>query len=324
MGFEIPLGDLAPGATELDEVEQRALLGLAASDPINGEKLRQWQADQDLGIDVDGKNGAQTRGVMRMFYWPLVKREITDDELLFLGRLTAQWESGSRYGAVNLNGEFEGRWPDHSFSGRVSVGLSYGLIQFTQDSGALGRVLARMNELDRAAFVRSFTVPGCAGSADDMLRMVTDPKGERAAVYGMEDGGLRSLRVRKICGHDLWKEPWLTLFRKAAEEPSMQQAQIEMMVSRYVKPAVEFGVSIGFCDRASLAVLIDSATHQGVAGMKETALKGLAKYGGRAPDRSAILDVIRAYKSSTVARTNKVRRRRVEMLRRHNPGISYC
>lgn len=338
---KIPIspGDRAPKQSALDDTEQRAILGLDDSEPISGEAMRAYQARLDLGkwisdppagvdpgwqgLAWDGKNGPMTRSVMRMSYWPIGEvRPVTNDELQLLAVHTAQWESNSSYDATATNAEFEGDLKGHAAEGEYSIGLSYGLIQFTQNGGALGGVLQLFHDRNPGAFRSLFEV--CPGSADELLRMTNGPRGTAEAVYGMADGGRRNLRVRKICGEDLWRDPWLAAFKRAAKHPDMQWAQRQYMVDHFVRPAVEHGLSVGFCGRPEMAVLIDFTTHMGRKGMRDTVSAALAPYGGRAPSRAAIIDVIRQYRSTNNYRTYKVRGRRVRMLSRHNPSIGYC
>lgn len=314
--------DKAPGQTPLDDREAPKLLGLEPGAPMNGEHLREWQAAQDVGLTIDGKWGPESRAVARMYYWPITDvRELDDAELDALATMTAQWESGGRYGAVNTDDEYEGRWTGHPASGSYHVGLSYGIIQFTQDSGSLGDVLQRFYDLDPGGFLEVFGAVCGESGARDMLAVVTRSGSGREYIYG--DGG-RSVRVRKVCGADLWEEPWLAAFKRAASYPAMQAAQRWKMITSYIRPAAEKALAVGFCGRPEIAVLVDMTTHQGRAGMRRTVDRGLAPHGGRAPNRAAILDVIRAYTSYSDARTNKVRKRRVAMLKRHNPSIGYC
>ncbi|MFP3802331.1 hypothetical protein, partial [Paraburkholderia sp. SIMBA_027] len=74
----------------------------------------------------------------------------------------AMCESGNDpFGAENTDEEFVGRKNGHkgietSYSRIVHIGLSYGVIQFTQDGGALGGVLQKCNEKNHQKFVDVF------------------------------------------------------------------------------------------------------------------------------------------------------------------------
>src|SRR5205823_815871 len=46
----------------------------------------------------------------------------------------AKDESHGDYAAINADGEFEGKFPAHPAIGKYHIGLSFGLIQFAQDS----------------------------------------------------------------------------------------------------------------------------------------------------------------------------------------------
>ncbi len=69
--------------------------------------------------------------------------------------------NGDGFGTVNPDTEFIGRkygarGAETSYSRIVHIGLSYGVIQYTQDSGVLGGLLARMQGVNRSKFVEIF------------------------------------------------------------------------------------------------------------------------------------------------------------------------
>lgn len=95
------------------------------------------------------------------------------------------------FGSINADQEFRGRmWGEKgieegiSYPRIVHIGLSYGLIQFTQDSGTLGEVLLRMFSKNKEAFIKTFG-NGDADIANSLIVMTTqghpDVKGKPSA-----------------------------------------------------------------------------------------------------------------------------------------------
>ncbi len=170
----------------------------------------------------------------------------------------ARFESGrDRYAAINADGEFEGRFgTDHPAYQRYHIGLSYGLIQFTQDSGSLGKLLRAMKARDQEAFSRIF-----GPEAEELLR-VTNAEGPGSA----QSPGGRSARVQPVGGADLWTEPWLGRFRQAAEHLPFQAAQYQTASELYLDPVLPYAGWMGLNSERALAMLLDRCVHMGVGG----------------------------------------------------------
>jgi hypothetical protein len=186
--------------------------------------------------------------------------QLTIDEKRTVIEKIAGAESGSdRYGAINADGEFRGRFgPSHSAYQRYHVGLSYGIIQFTQDSGNLGRLLAMMRERDEAAFRQIF------GEHADELIAVTGAAGPSAS----ESPDGRSARTQPVDGADLWEEPWITRFRHAGEVTAFQAAQNELAASAFLDPMLGFAGDIGLETDRALTMSVDRAVQMGVDGAR--------------------------------------------------------
>lgn len=95
------------------------------------------------------------------------------------------------FGSINADQEFRGRmWGEKgieegiSYPRIVHIGLSYGLIQFTQDSGTLGEVLLRMFNKNKEEFIKTFG-NGDAEIANSLIVLTTqghpDVKGKPGA-----------------------------------------------------------------------------------------------------------------------------------------------
>jgi hypothetical protein len=136
------------------------------------------------------------------------------------------------------------------------VGLSYGLIQFTQESGSLGRLLAMMRDRDAATFRQIF-----GDHADELIEVTTAP-GPPAA----ESPDGRSARTQPIDGTDLWDEPWISRFRQAGQVTAFQAAQNELAATAYLDPVVGFAGDMGLDTDRALAMTLDRSVQMGVAG----------------------------------------------------------
>jgi hypothetical protein len=171
----------------------------------------------------------------------------------------APFESNGDYGAVNADGEFEGSFgKDHPAYQRYHVGLSYGLIQFTQDSGKLGELLAAMRQRDPAAFAEAFGPEGA-----ELIR-VTSAAGPPSS----QSAGGRSARVQPVAGADLWREPWLGRFRAAARNENFKAAQREVAARGYLDPMLTFAGRLGLDSERALTIAVDRAVQMGPGGAK--------------------------------------------------------
>lgn len=86
------------------------------------------------------------------------------------------------FGSINADQEFVGRKFGQkgiavSYSRIVHIGLSYGVIQFTQDSGSLGAVLQRMRTKNPSKFVEIFG-GGDTAIADNLIQLTTSGRAD--------------------------------------------------------------------------------------------------------------------------------------------------
>jgi hypothetical protein len=172
----------------------------------------------------------------------------------------ARFESGSAgYKAINADGEYEGRFgTDHPAYHRYHVGLSYGNVQFTQDGGGLGRLLAMMRERDARAFSDIF-----GADADELVRVTNAPGPASKDVPGG-----RSARVQPVGGADLWAQPWRARFERAGDHPPFQAAQNELASLAYLDPMLKFAKWLGLDTDRALTLVIDRAIQMGVGGAR--------------------------------------------------------
>jgi hypothetical protein len=181
------------------------------------------------------------------------------DKKAIIERIAGSESGSERYGAINADGEFKGRFgPSHPATGHHHIGLSYGIVQFTQDSGNLGRLLTMMRDRDAETFRQVF-----GADADELVR-VTTADGPPASEC---DGG-RSARTQPVGGADLWEQPWIDRFRAAGNVESFQAAQNELAATGFVDPMLPFCGNLGLDTDRALTMAVDRAVQMGVGGAR--------------------------------------------------------
>ncbi len=170
---------------------------------------------------------------------------------------------GRKYGASGIGGL--------SYSRIVHIGLSYGVIQYTQDSGSLGRVLQKMYEKNHSKFDEIFGA-GDAAIATSLRTLTTagrpdlqenaqvplsgqaywnsirtTPAGRELTALANGDTKsdlpvsreIRGKRVQPIPAVrggpaiDIWEGEWKGRFLAAGQIIDFQEAQLEFAVSEY-------------------------------------------------------------------------------------------
>lgn len=191
--------------------------------------------------------------------YTLNTRQLTIDDRKDIIEQIAKFESGNDYGKINADGEFDGRFGhNHSAYQTYHIGLSYGIVQFTQDGGNLGRVLVMMRDRDRDTFNRIF-----GEHADELIRVTTaqGPPSRRTSTG-------RSARVQAVGGADLWVEPWLTRFREAGRHRPFQSAQNEAASTFYIEPILKFAAWLGLNSDRALTIVADRSVQLGPGGAR--------------------------------------------------------
>lgn len=154
--------------------------------------------------------------------------------------IVAKAESGGNpFKAINADTEFA-KLKTHEAYGKWHIGLSYGIVQFTQDGGALGKLLVLMRERDKAKFDEIFG-NNDPKIADELIR-VTNASGDFSEeVYNANPkGDGRSNRVQPVNGADLWVSPWKERFELAGDHPPFQGAQNQLAATAYFDPMIQF------------------------------------------------------------------------------------
>ena len=165
-----------------------------------------------------------------------------------------------RYTALNADGEYKGRFgPNDPAYHHHHIGLSFGVVQFTQESGDLGRLLVLMKQRDEVAFARIF------GEHADELIAVTTAAGPPSS----ESPDGRSARTQPVAGADVWEERWLGRFRAAGAEPAFQAAQNELASALFIDPMVRFAGDLGLDTDRALAIAVSCAALLGTSRAKQ-------------------------------------------------------
>ncbi len=263
---------------------------------------------QHMQLTVDGKAGHQTldalmnRSEMDQLQSIAVLLKFDLEVLTKTMLNTILHESSrSRFGAMNLDYEYEGWFdlprkdksgrslnpaeranqPDHRphncskykpGSPGIHIGLSFGLIQFTQCGGALGEVLDQAFRIEnKNKSLQLSDVLGGPSVVKELLSVTTSArptsKGTPIRKAGARDSGLRSPRVQPVDGEDLWRGKWLERFKAASKLESVQKAQLIVAAVNYYLPAIK--IVVDNCgDRPSmedLAIAFDMSVQFGPA-----------------------------------------------------------
>jgi hypothetical protein len=170
---------------------------------------------------------------------------------------------GRRYGARGIGGL--------TYSRIVHIGLSYGVIQYTQDSGSLGRVLQKMYEKNSAKFIEIFG-DGDRAIATSLLTLTNAGRADLQSnahvplsgqaywnsirrtdtgreLHTLANGAtksdlpvsreIRGKRVQPIPAVsggpalDIWQGEWKGRFLAAGKVIDFQEAQLEFAVTEY-------------------------------------------------------------------------------------------
>jgi hypothetical protein len=160
-------------------------------------------------------------------------------------------------------------------------GVSYGILQWTQKSGSLGRLLRAMAATDPVAFGRFF------GARWAELLDVT---------------GRASLEA--VDGVSLWAEPWVSRFATAGRWPAFQQVQARVAAeSEYMAGAVEIARLLGVSTERAMVLYYNRTVHQGSSGALGPAKRLVAWYAEDPRRRpTAANDVVAQYAWTCAAR----------------------
>ena len=232
------------------------------------EAIVKFQADNKLTQDgILGPNTYRKIMLSRM-----TEKDREFDKIL---SITVKHESGGRYDAINVDGEYRGLFDAvwirrhgyiHPASGRIHIGLSVGLIQWTQDSGSMGVLLKAMSKRDPKRF-RDILGP----TSDQVVSRLT-----RSGPSGLASGKQRGPRCHPIpidhngkrVSLDLWEKPWIDRVRGLLQEPVFQLVQDEQIIIQYLKPSYRAIIDSGLRSEKAIAIFFARAIAYGGGGAR--------------------------------------------------------
>ncbi|HWB78651.1 MAG TPA: hypothetical protein VG755_26985, partial [Nannocystaceae bacterium] len=173
--------------------------------------------------------------------------------------------------------------------GGARLGLLWGLLLFSQGSGAIGRVLRRAAAREQRAAAAGTPLPPeqtlarVFGDGLAALLQATDPDRTPDAEE----------RLAPIAEGVLWAEPWLARFRAAGALPHVQAAQNEEGVLEIFDRMLPIAAALGLSTPRQLALLVDRAVHMGVGAARSWIMRTAGPIRTQA-DRDATLALLGA------------------------------
>lgn len=163
---------------------------------------------------------------------------LSRDVRLSVVRKVAQSEGGGRFDAINPNRE--------RFNKPPGPGLSFGFIQWTQESTHLGALLQLMRDADRATFD---AVVGGSAVADELLRVT------------------KAGSLAPVNGAVLWDPAWTSRFVALGRHPRFIECQLQMASTGiHMEKAVEAARALALLSERGLALAFDRAVQHGEYG----------------------------------------------------------
>lgn len=157
------------------------------------------------------------------------------------------------YDSLNLNSD--------------QAGLSFGRLQWSQRTGALGKLLQEFHVAHPARFEAIF------GKSWRTL---------------LEQTGRGSLDP--IDGSVLWMEPWVSRFKAAGREPLFQQVQDRLAAGgEYMTGAIRAAKTLGLTTERVLSITYDTSVQQGPGAAQSIALSVRKQLAGRTVNTQQLL-----------------------------------
>ena len=173
----------------------------------------------------------------------------------------------------------EGR-PDSLNRNTDGAGLSYGILQWTQASGNLGKLLAAMQEADPPAFARLF--------GEGWSRLLDHT---RQRSLGPLDGAV------------LWAEPWASRFIAAGRHPPFVDLQWAMAArGEHFQGAERVAALLGVRTERAMALFFDRSVQQGPGGARGNAERLLAAYAAAGKTAVPYRQLLADYATASAAR----------------------
>ena len=180
--------------------------------------------------------------------------------------------------------EHEGRY-DSLNRNTDGAGLSFGILQWAQKTGDLGKLLAAMYGADAEAFRRIF------GRA--WLELL---EAARKGELGPVDGAV------------LWREPWTSRFREAGAWPAFQAVQRRLAEEgAHFQAAVQVSQILGVATERSMALFFDTAVQQGAGAAVRVAGQVKDRFARQGRTTVPYDELLRAFAQRSADRTRTFR-----------------
>jgi hypothetical protein len=175
---------------------------------------------------------------------PASGQPLDNEEAFRIAMTVADGWSGTD-GWAAVGEDLEARSHGSDATSARHLGLGFGLLLFTQESGLLGEVLRLFRERDPDAWGQAF------GS-------------DAAALLATLTAGVAEQRLAPVGGSLVWEAPWPERFRGAGGLPPCQYAQNEVAVERVVRPTADLALALGLTTDRGLAMAVDFVVAGGV------------------------------------------------------------
>jgi len=149
--------------------------------------------------------------------------------------------------SLQLTASFEG----HGFTLAVGnfdgAGITWGIIGFNLKSGTLQQIVLSVNASNPEVVTLAF-----GANAAQLLQVVQDTQSNQMAWANSITVGGRSLA-----------QPWLGMFAAFGSNPVVQAAQVALVNSKYMNPAIQLAQQYGLTSELGLALCFDIRVQNG-------------------------------------------------------------
>lgn len=164
------------------------------------------------------------------------------------------------------------------------AGLSFGLLQWTQASGNLGKLLVRFLNADPQGFKAIF------GAQASLLLQTASAKS-------------KSARMADVGGAALWQSPWTERFAQAGKHDAFIAAQwAEILEGAHWKGGMEAARTLGVLTERSIALCFDRSVQQGPGAAVDLAKEVRARLTTNGRVRVPYRPLLRTYAQLAAAR----------------------
>ena len=221
-----PIWDAAPGATSTASAAEPVAVGVGVGMPLNA-KEPDYAEEMGDAEDLESADDVPSRAAM-----------LGTQDMYKIIREVALADSGTDLYSAVLTPPGSG------------LGLAFGLVLFTQESGRLGSVLRLMKKRDPAVFAQAFGT-------------------DSPALLATTTAATSAERLNPVGGKRLWDAEWVDKFKRAGALPSCQAAQNEEAIEGQFRPLLAVAMNLGATTDRTLAMVYDRVVARGLgAGLR--------------------------------------------------------